>query len=265
MAAFYRVTKEIMTRKHYEILFILRPIQEERLDNIVENYRATITQDGTIHRFENCGLHQFAYAIQDLRRGYYILMNVECSIAKIEELEKTLRTDENVLRFLLIKRRKSISEPSPLKKRRASDSSLSSDGAKTRKRERDGEEGAKAKAAEKAAALKSESKSPEGESSASEGESESPEAESPASEGESESPEAESSASEDGSESPETESPVSEGESESPETESPVSEDESESTETDDDATKDKSGSAEPDDTTEKENKTEAEERKEDK
>lgn len=103
-----------MPKRHYEILFILRPLSEERLDGIVENYRGMITQHGDIHRFENCGLRQFAYAIKDVRRGYYILMNVECPAEILVKMEKTFRADENVLRFLLIRRSHSISEPSPL-------------------------------------------------------------------------------------------------------------------------------------------------------
>ena len=43
-----------MKKNHYEVLFVLRPLPVEQLDNIVESYRGMITQQGDIHRFENC-------------------------------------------------------------------------------------------------------------------------------------------------------------------------------------------------------------------
>lgn len=105
-----------MTRKHYEILFILKPMQEGQLDKVIENYRSMVTHDGDIHRFENCGLRQFAYMIENIRRGYYILMNIECSIETVQKIEKSLRTDESVLRFLLMATKNKVSGTSPLSK-----------------------------------------------------------------------------------------------------------------------------------------------------
>jgi len=105
-----------MTRKYYEILFILRPLQEEQLGKVIENYRSMVTRDGDIHRFENCGLRPFAYMIENIRRGYYILMNIECSVEVVQKIEKALRADENVLRFLLIVTKKRVSGASPLNK-----------------------------------------------------------------------------------------------------------------------------------------------------
>ena len=105
---------EFMKRNHYEILFILRPLTGERLDGIVENYRNMVTENGDIHRFENCGVRQLAYSIKDVRRGYYILMNVECPIDTVEKIEKAFRFDDNVLRFLLIRQKISISALSSL-------------------------------------------------------------------------------------------------------------------------------------------------------
>ena len=41
-------------------------------------------------------------------------MNVECSVELAIEMEKTFRLDDNILRFILIRRRNRISDPSPL-------------------------------------------------------------------------------------------------------------------------------------------------------
>lgn len=57
-----------------------------------------------------------AYAINNVHKAHYVLLNVECEYSAIEELENLFRFNDAVLRKLVIKMKKAVTEPSPLVK-----------------------------------------------------------------------------------------------------------------------------------------------------
>lgn len=101
--------------RHYEIIFIVHPDQSEQVPAMIEKYKGLITgSKGVFHRLEDWGRRQLAYPINKLHKAHYILMNVECDPAGIEELENAFRFNDAVLRHLTIKVEHAISEPSPM-------------------------------------------------------------------------------------------------------------------------------------------------------
>ncbi len=101
--------------RHYEIIFIVHPDQSEQVPAMIEKYKGLITSaNGVFHRLEDWGRRQLAYPINKLHKAHYILMNVECDPAGIEELENAFRFNDAVLRHLTIKVDQAISEPSPM-------------------------------------------------------------------------------------------------------------------------------------------------------
>ena len=61
------------------------------------------------------GRRQLAYPINDLHKAHYVLWNIECSVAVLEELTTTFRFNDAVLRNLVIKRDEAVLEISPIK------------------------------------------------------------------------------------------------------------------------------------------------------
>ena len=101
---------------HYEIVLLFHPDQSEQVPAMLERYTNTVTEDGgSVHRFEDWGRRQLAYPINDLHKAHYVLWNIECSVAVLEELTTTFRFNDAVLRNLVIKRYEAVLEISPIK------------------------------------------------------------------------------------------------------------------------------------------------------
>ncbi len=103
--------------RHYEIAFIVHPDQSEQVPAMVEKYRGIIESNGgKIHRHEDWGRRQLAYPIQKLAKAHYVLLNIECSQAVLEELETAFKFNDAVLRHLTVKMKKAETAPSPMMK-----------------------------------------------------------------------------------------------------------------------------------------------------
>jgi len=103
--------------RHYEIVFIVHPDQSEQVPAMIERYRALIAGNGgKIHRLEDWGRRQLTYTIQKVHKAHYVLMNIECDQATMDELEHGFRFNDAILRHLTIKRDEAIATPSPMMK-----------------------------------------------------------------------------------------------------------------------------------------------------
>ena len=101
---------------HYEIVLLFHPDQSEQVPAMMERYTNTVTEaGGSIHRSEDWGRRQLAYAINDLHKAHYILWNIECSVEVLNELTTTFRFNDAVLRNMVIKRRDAVTEISLIK------------------------------------------------------------------------------------------------------------------------------------------------------
>lgn len=116
--------------RHYEVVFIVHPDQSEQVPAMIERYRAQITASGgAIHRLEDWGRRQLAYTIQKIHKAHYVLMNIECNLEVLAELEHGFKFNDAVLRHLVISRKSAITEPSPMMKEEKSKSVLTKDAA----------------------------------------------------------------------------------------------------------------------------------------
>lgn len=99
--------------RHYEVVFLVHPDQSEQVPAMVERYKGIITKEGgNVHRFEDWGRRQLAYPIQKLHKAHYILMNIECGTAELEELQSAFRFNDAVLRNMVISRDEAITDKS---------------------------------------------------------------------------------------------------------------------------------------------------------
>ncbi len=103
--------------RHYEIVFLVHPDQSEQVPAMVQRYRAMIEGNGgVVHREEDWGRRQLAYPIAKIHKAHYILLNIECDKATLDELLGGFRFNDAVLRHLVISRDEAITEPSPMAK-----------------------------------------------------------------------------------------------------------------------------------------------------
>ena len=103
--------------RHYEIVFIVHPVQSEQVPAMIDRYKATLAASGgKVHRIEDWGRRQMAYMIDKLAKAHYVCMNIECDQKTLEELEHAFKFNDAVLRHLIIKTKKAETEPSIMMK-----------------------------------------------------------------------------------------------------------------------------------------------------
>ena len=101
--------------RHYEIVFIVHPDQSEQVPQMVERYKGVVAaRNGVVHRLEDWGRRQLTYPIAKIHKAHYVLMNVECGAKALEELTGAFRFSDAVLRHLVIKMERAVTEPSPM-------------------------------------------------------------------------------------------------------------------------------------------------------
>lgn len=93
-----------MTRK-YEIMFIVRPnLDDEARKQLVDNFTSILTErDSEIIKVEELGIRNLAYEIEDFRKGYYYIVNTNATIEAINEFDRLVRINEDIIRYIIIK------------------------------------------------------------------------------------------------------------------------------------------------------------------
>ena len=88
--------------RHYEVVFMVHPDQSEQVPAMIERYKSLIEGgEGKIHRLEDWGRRQLAYAIDNLVKAHYVLMNIEVGKNELTELVDGFRFNDAVLRHLV--------------------------------------------------------------------------------------------------------------------------------------------------------------------
>jgi len=102
--------------RHYEIVFMVHPDQSEQVPAMIERYTGVITEDGgKVHRLEDWGRRHMAYPINKIHKAHYVLMNVECSQAAMDELTHNFRFNDAIIRDLILRRDEAVADISPMK------------------------------------------------------------------------------------------------------------------------------------------------------
>ena len=106
----------------YENVFIARQdISGAQVDQLADSFTQLIAeQGGQVKKREYWGLRNLAYRMDKNRKGHYILFNIEAPPAAIAELERTMRINEDVLRYLTLRIEKIDENPSPIMQSRGS-------------------------------------------------------------------------------------------------------------------------------------------------
>ena len=102
--------------RHYEIVFMVHPDQSEQVPAMIERYTNVITEDGgSVHRLEDWGRRHLAYPINKIHKAHYVLMNVECSQAAMDEITHNFRFNDAIIRDMILRRDGADTELSPMK------------------------------------------------------------------------------------------------------------------------------------------------------
>lgn len=89
----------------YELTYIIHPdVSEDERPALTRQIEEAIKAGGgQVQKAVDWGRRKLAYRINDQREGHYIHLLVELEQQAIPELERSLKFNENVLRYLLVR------------------------------------------------------------------------------------------------------------------------------------------------------------------
>ena len=89
----------------YETVFIARQdIPAQEAEGLAERFSDIVTESGgSVARCEYWGLRTLAYRIKKNRKGHYTMLHIDAPSDAVSEMERNMRLNEDVLRYLTIR------------------------------------------------------------------------------------------------------------------------------------------------------------------
>ena len=98
----------------YEHIFLTRQdVSGQRVEELVEQYKGIIEAGGgAVGKTEYWGLKSLAYRINKNRKAHFSLINLDAPHEAVAEMERQMRINEDVLRFMTVRVDELEEEPS---------------------------------------------------------------------------------------------------------------------------------------------------------
>ena len=89
----------------YETVFIARQdIAAPQVDALADAFQKAIEDlGGKVAKRESWGLRNLSFRIKKNRKGHYVLLNIDGPPAAILEMERQMRINEDILRYLTVR------------------------------------------------------------------------------------------------------------------------------------------------------------------
>jgi small subunit ribosomal protein S6 len=93
------------TQRQYEVMFIVDPdTDDDEVSRLTETFKQIISdQGGVTTKAENLGRRQLAYEIFHKTEGSFVLLEIEGSGREIAELERRMRVNDQIIRYLTVR------------------------------------------------------------------------------------------------------------------------------------------------------------------
>jgi small subunit ribosomal protein S6 len=90
--------------RRYENVFIVNPeLPEEQRQPLFDKLKGLLSEDhGMLVKFDEWGHKKLAYEIKKQTRGYYVLMEFCGDGALVKEIERNMRLDDRVLKYMTV-------------------------------------------------------------------------------------------------------------------------------------------------------------------
>ncbi len=92
--------------KKYEIMFIVNAsVDEAGMEALEKRLFAPILENGgTIDNVDDWGVKDFAYEIDHMKKGHYVVFNATADNEGIEEFQRLARLNPSVIRYMVVKK-----------------------------------------------------------------------------------------------------------------------------------------------------------------
>ena len=119
----------------YEHVFLARQdVTPQQVETMVDQYKGVIEQNGgSVDKTEMWGVKSLAYRIKKNRKAHFTMFNLNAPAPAVAEMERQMRINEDILRFMTIKVEELETEPSVMMQKRDRDERKDRE-----RRERDG-------------------------------------------------------------------------------------------------------------------------------
>ncbi len=107
----------------YEHVFLARQdISGQQAEALVEQYKGVLESGGgKVGRVENWGLKSLTYRIKKNRKAHYLLMDIDAPSDAVKEMERQMRINEDILRYMTIRVEEHEAGPSAMMQKRDRD------------------------------------------------------------------------------------------------------------------------------------------------
>ncbi|TYP95585.1 SSU ribosomal protein S6P [Fodinibius salinus] len=94
-----------MSKNYYEITYIINPVlEDDEYDEIVEKFTGIIKDnDGEIDEVDQWGIRKIEHEMEGKTSGYYVNAYFTAPGELIEKLERALRIDDEIMRYLTLR------------------------------------------------------------------------------------------------------------------------------------------------------------------
>lgn len=94
-----------MSKSYYELTYIINPVlEDDEYKEIIEKYSEFIRDNGgEIDEVDEWGIRKFEFEMDNKTSGFYVNAYFNAPGDLIEKLERALRIDDQIMRYLTLK------------------------------------------------------------------------------------------------------------------------------------------------------------------
>ena len=94
-----------LMNSYYELTYIISPVlEDEQYPAVIQRINDLVTSNGgTIEEVQEWGLRKFAYEMDKKQTGFYVNLYFEGPATAIEPIERSIRIDDEIMRYLTLK------------------------------------------------------------------------------------------------------------------------------------------------------------------
>lgn len=88
--------------RKYEFMLIIDPNKAAEINSVTETIKKHITDNnGNIISENNMGIRKLEYQVKKRDKGYYYLVEFEIDQKELPEIEKEIKLDGNIIKYLV--------------------------------------------------------------------------------------------------------------------------------------------------------------------
>ena len=92
--------------KSYEMMYILKPCDDDFVNQSVERVIKLISSNGgVVVKNEVWGYRMLAYPIKNYDKGIYVLIYFNIDENMLKEIARVLKNTESIIRYMIVERR----------------------------------------------------------------------------------------------------------------------------------------------------------------